>query len=187
MARKYDPYLRGYPMDPRWEDGDPLDPNWSEGRYHGMRMRPVPGQAAYGFHRMARERDLLGHGGFQGVYDEGPGRFDEHGAFRHPRLEGQGGPRRRLGQGHGEPAPRRVEDGGVRGEAGYLRQYNAESPMLRDGRAEERGFGWAPAGGRDGEYGGGEPRERATDERGYAGYNQGGFAGEQGPGLDPRR
>jgi hypothetical protein len=41
-----------------------------------------------------------------------------------------------------------VEDGGVRADNRYLRQYNAASPELE--RPDGRGFGHAPRGGRDG-------------------------------------
>ncbi len=92
-----DEHLRGFPMDPAWERDQP-DPNWSGGAYHGMRMRPSGRQAAYGFHRLVRERDLGGYGGFHGLYDEGPGGFDAAGAFRHRRLGGAGGERKRLQQ-----------------------------------------------------------------------------------------
>ena len=187
MSRR-DEHLRGYPMDPQWEEDQPLDPNWSAGRYYGMRMRPGQRQAAYGLHRLSRQRDLLGYGGFHGVYDEGAGRFDAAGAFRHPRIEGNRHRRLRLvGGGTPDDASRHVEDGGVRADNRYLGQYNAASPMLRDGHEGELGYGHAPAGGRDGELA--QPGSRGrTDERGYAGYNQSGFApdGSASP-LDPRR
>jgi hypothetical protein len=144
-----DEYERGLPMDPGWERDQP-DPNWSAGQYHGMRMRPGGRQAAYGFHRQSRERDLLAHGGFHGIYGAGPGRFDAGGAFRHPRLEQLRHRGQRLLGGAAARAeaddPRRVEDGGVRADNRYLRQYNAASPMLRDGHEEELGYGHAPAG-----------------------------------------
>jgi hypothetical protein len=142
-----DEHARGLPMDPGWERDQP-DPNWSAGQYHGMRMRPGGRQAAYGFHRLSRERDLLAHGGFHGIYGAGPGRFDRTGAFRHPRLEQLGHRRQRLLSGTAARAesddPGRVEDGGVRADNRYLRQYNAASPMLKDGHAQELGYGHAP-------------------------------------------
>lgn len=179
-----DEHLRGFPMDPGW-DRDQPDPNWSAGQYHGMRMRPGGRQAAYGFHRLSRERDLLGYGGFHGVYDEGPGRFGADGAFRHPSLEARD-PRARKALGAGEPSDaRRVEDGGVRADNRYLAQYNAESPELA-ARPEGRGYGHAPAGGEDGALTDPGTRERPTDERHHAGYNRGGFA-DAGGTLDPRK
>lgn len=186
-----DENLRGHTMEPGWERDQP-DPNWSAGQYHGMRMRPGGGQAAYGFHRLTHERDLLAHGGFHGIYGAGPGRFDGAGAFRHPRLEElrHRGHAPLLGRGEAEAEtgdPNRVEDGGVRADNRYLRQYNAASPMLKDGHEEELGYGHAPAGGRDGELTDTGSRERPTDERRYAGYNQAGFAQDPSPGPDPRK
>ena len=173
-------------MNPAWER-DHRDPNWSAGRYHGMRMHGSPGQAAYGFHRLTHESDLLGYGGFQGVYDEGTGRFGRDGAFRHPSLEARD-PRahKALGGGsHAVGGAENVEDGGVRADNRYLRQYNTASPQLEGGGAGGRGFGHAPAGGRDGELGVSGSREGPTDERGYAGYNRSGFA--PGQPMDPRK
>lgn len=178
-----DEHLRGYPMLPAW-DRNHADPNWSAERYHGMRMHPGGRQAAYGYHRLTHQIDLLGYGGFQGLYDEGTGRFGPAGAFHHPALEARDPrARKRLVDGGGEPGG--VEDGGVRGDNRYLRQYNAASPALENGGAAERGFGHAPAGGRDGELAAREGAERPTDERGYAGYNRGGFA--PGQPMDPRK
>ena len=185
MRRYDDPYRRGYSMDPDWGRPHPLDPNWADGEYHGMRMQRQPGHAAYGFHRQVRENDLQGYGGFDGIYDEGPGRYNREGQFQHPYFHGQ------MQHPRSQPlrydaGMRHVEDGGVRGDTRYLRQYNAQSPMLRGG-GYDRGYGWAPAGGREGELTRPDLRGERTDERGYAGYNRGGFAAEQGPGLDPGR
>jgi hypothetical protein len=78
---------------------------------------------------------------------------------------------------------RGAQDGGVRYDREYLRQYNSGSPGLRQGGPRRSwGFGDAhdapPMRGRD-------ERGQPTDERGYAGYNRGGFAdnGYQGPGT----
>lgn len=188
MKRYDDPYFRGYPMGPEWGRPHPMDPNWHDGEYHGQRMGWDHRQAGYGFHRRMREQDLQGYGGFDGIYDEGTGSYNAEGQFDHPYFHGRmEHPRTRpmtLGY---DAGMRHVEDGGVRGDASYLRQYNANSPMLRGGGGYDRGFGWAPAGHREGGFTNPGPRGRPTDERGYAGYNRGGFAPEQGPGLDPGR
>jgi hypothetical protein len=144
MATRRDPHLRGYPMNPSWER-DHADPNWSAGAYHGLRMTLGGRQAAYGFHRLARQADLLGYGGFQGVYDEGAGRF-EGGVFRHPRM----GPAARPARLSAGDTAAGVENGGVRGDNRYLRQYNAASAALTGDGAGGRGFGHAPVGGSDG-------------------------------------
>jgi hypothetical protein len=178
----------GFPLEPGWERDQP-DPNWSAGQYHGMRMRPSGRQAAYGLHRLSRERDLLGHGGFHGLYGRGAGRYAADGTFRHPALEAE--PQRGLrlpARGAAERATSegaRVEDGGVRGDNRYLRQYNAESAELRE-RPEGRAYGHAPAGGVDGRLTGKESRERGTDERGHAGYDPSVVAKDDSAGLDPR-
>jgi hypothetical protein len=177
MARSSDPFLRGFPMEPGWEREQP-DPNWSAGRYHGMRMAPRPRQAAYGFHRMSREADLLGHGGFYGLYDEGPGHF-EGDVFRHPSLRPTTPPRQLSGGG----GVVRVEDGGVRADNRYLRQYNAASPALEGGGEGRRGFGHAPAGAGEGTLTGGTA---GPEDRTQEGYNPGGFAPAGPDALDPR-
>lgn len=190
MRRYHDPYLREYPMGPEWGRPHPLDPNWRDGEYHGMRMEYSHRHGAYGFHRRTHEDDLLGYGGFDGLYDEGPGAFDREGMYRHPYFRG------RVTHGHSghvthagyDAEFRHVEDGGVRGDVRYLRQYNAESPMLRGGRYD-RGYGWAPAGPGEGGLTRPDLRRAHIDEQRYAGYNTGGFAPqEQGmPGLDRRK
>lgn len=186
--RQQDPYKRGYDMAPDWGRPHALDPNWADGEYHGLRMQYQPGHAAYGFHRQTRERDLQGYGGFDGIYDEGPGEYDRGGVFRHPYFQGrlQHGRSAEITRGGYDAVYRHVENGGVRGDSEYLRQYNAESPALRQG--QHRNYGWAPAGPREGELTRPDIRGEGTDERGYSGYNRGGFAPEQGtPGLDPRK
>ena len=55
-----DPYRRGYPMGPEWGRPHTMDPNWADGEYHGQRMEWHHDEAAYGFHRQTRERDLQG-------------------------------------------------------------------------------------------------------------------------------
>jgi len=186
MKRYDDPCFRGYPMGPEWGLPHPMDPNWRDGEYHGQRMGWDHRQGAYGFHRQTRERDLQGYGGFDGIYDEGLGWFNREGQYEHPYFHGQvGHPRSRPMDPRYDADLRSWTEGGVRGDTRYLRQYNANSPMLRGGY--DRGFGWAPAGPREGGLASPGPRDRHPDERRYAGYNRGGFAPEQGPpGLDPR-
>lgn len=172
---------RGYKMGPGWEwDEQSSDPNWRGGGYHGMRMSGDPYHAAYGFYRESHEGDLGGHGGFDGRYDLADGRFDREGIYH------EADQRRR----HAAPRyardfdPRWEESGGVTADARYLRQYNSQSPTLRDPNA--RGWGYAPGPdeprmmGRDG-------RDRPTDERGYPGYNRGGFSEGKFPGPGTRQ
>ncbi|HEX6037050.1 hypothetical protein [Longimicrobium sp.] len=210
MRHYDDPNYRGYPMGPQWGRPHPMDPNWSDGQYHGTRMDWSHRQGAYGFHRQMREHDLQGYGGFNGLYDEGPGAYNAEGQFEHPYFRGRvqspraralprgydAGMRGRYDQGmrgrydagmrDGYGAgPRHGSNGGVRADTRFLRQYNAGSPGLRGGY--DRGYGWAPSGPREGELTNPHLRGRETNERGYAGYNRGGFAQEQGPGLDPGR
>lgn len=184
MSRYDDPYFSGYPMGPEW--GRPhRDPNWHDGEYHGNRMEWNHRQGAYGFHRRQHEHDLQGHGGFDGIYDEGTGRYNRDGQFDHPYFHGQTRHPRSRPQGY-DAGFRPNEGGGVRGDTRFLRHYNAHSPGLRGG-GYDRGFGWAPGGPREGGFTPPGPRGRGTDERGYAGYNRGGFAPQQGPPLNPRR
>jgi hypothetical protein len=188
MRRYDDPYYGGYPMGPEWGRPHPMDPNWADGEYHGQRMGWDHRQAGYGYHRQMRERDLQGYGGFDGIYDEGPGRYNAEGQFEHPYFRGEmRHPRSRPEPRGYDRGMRHVEDGGVRGDARFLRQYNANSPQLRGG-GYDRGFGWAPAGPREGQLTNPGLRGRPTDERGYAGYNRGGFAPDAGPrGASPRQ
>lgn len=189
MRHYDDPYRRGYPMGPEWGRPHPQDPNWADGEYHGMRMRRQPGHGAYGLHRLTHEHDLQGYGGFDGIYDEGPGTYDPQGVYHHPYFRGrlQHGRSAEVTRGGYDAVFRHVENGGVRGDTRYLRQYNSDSPALRGRGGYDRGYGWAPAGGREGGLARPGPNGR-TNERGYAGYNRGGFAPEQGtPGLDPRK
>lgn len=201
MRRYDDPYFQGYSMGPEWGRPHPMDPNWSDGEYHGNRMGWSHRQGAYGFHRQVREHDLQGHGGFDGIYDEGPGAYNREGQFVHPYFQGRmqhprsrpqrgydAGMRRGYDRGMCDgygAGPQHGTDGGVRGDTRFLRQYNAASPGLRGGY--DRGYGWAPSGPREGGLTNPQLRGRPTDERRYAGYNRGGFAQEQGPGLDPGR
>lgn len=183
MRRYDDPYFGGYPMGPQW--GQPhRDPNWHDGQYHGTRMGWNHRQGAYGTHRQMRERDLQGYGGFDGIYDEGTGSYNAEGQFDHPYFHGRMQHPRSRPQGY-DAGMRHVQDGGVRGDTRYLRQYNAQSPGLRGAGGYDRGYGWAPSGPREGSFTNPDVRGR-TDERRYAGYNRGGFAPEGGPvGLDP--
>lgn len=170
MKRYDDPYFRGYPMGPEW--GRPhRDPNWRDGEYHGNRMGWSHHQGAYGFHRQTHEHDLQGYGGFDGIYDEGSGWYNREGQFEHPYFFGRMQHPNSRPQRY-EAGVRYVEDGSVRRDTRYLRQYNAESPMLREGY--ERGFGWAPA----------APLERdAAQQLGPAprGRYDRGFASGRGP------
>ena len=186
MKRYDDPYFRGYPMGPEWGRPHPMDPNWSDGEYHGNRMDGSHRQGAYGSHRRVREHDLQGYGGFDGIYDEGPGAYNREGQFEHPYFQGRmQHPRSRPVRPGYDASMRYAQDGGVRNDTRFLRQYNAQSPELRGGY--DRGYGWAPAGPREGGYTTPAARGR-TDERNYAGYNRGGFAPQPGgPGLNPGR
>ncbi len=190
MPRYDDPYKGGYPMGPEWGRPHHLDPNWRDGEYHGMRMQRDHEHGAYGFHRQMHERDLQGYGGFDGIYDEGPGGYRADGIYEHPYFRGRvrhGRSQAVMMEGY-DAVYRHVENGGVHRDTRYLRQYNSASPMLRQGGGYDRGYGWAPAGGRDGELTRPGLRGERTDERGYAGYNRGGFAPERGgPGMDPRK
>ncbi len=188
MKRYDDPYNGGYPKGPQWGQPQPLDPNWSDGTYHGSRMGWDHRQAGYGYHRQMRERDLQGYGGFDGIYDEGPGAYNRWGQFEHPYFRGRmRNPRSQMGRHRYDVEMRHGDDGGVRGDTRHLRQYNANSPMLRGG-GYDRNYGWAPSGPREGELTSPQLRGRGTDERRYSGYNRGGFAPSDGsPGLDPRR
>lgn len=201
MARKRDLEARHYremELKPEWGQPHPSDPNWADGHYHGNRMRGNEQQAAYGLHRLHHQRDLGGSGGFDGRYDEGQGWFDRGGLYHDPHQQehtlANGGPRgydrgfqgRRLDyddyarweEGFAYEARGEEHDGGVRRDARYLRQYNANSPMLREGRGYDRGFGYAGGAerGPGGWDGTGGPRRERTDERGSNGYNTGGFA-----------
>ena len=187
MRHYDDPYYRGYPMGPQWGQPHPLDPNWADAEYHGGRMEFDHRHGAYGWYRQAHERDLQSSGGFDGIYDEGPGRYDAHGVYHHPMHRGrvqrprtQGMPRdyRYDAQYH------HVENGGVRQDSRFLGQYNRNSVGLRYGGEYDRGFGHAPGGQGEGRFV--PPSSRAhPNERGYAGYNRGGFAPARG--LDPRK
>lgn len=188
MKRYDDPYARGYPMGPEWGRPHTMDPNWADGEYHGQRMGWGHREGAYGYHRQMHQHDLQGYGGFNGIYDEGTGSYNRDGQFEHPYFRGQMQHRSSRPMMHGYDAGmRHVENGGVRHDARFVRQYNANSPGLRTGGGYDRGYGWAPHGPRDGTFTNPGPRGRPTDERGYAGYNRGGFAPEQrpGPGLNP--
>jgi hypothetical protein len=184
MKRYDDPYFRGYPMGPEWGRPHPMDPNWGDGEYHGNRMGGSPRQGAYGVHRQVHQHDLEGYGGFDGIYDEGPGTYNREGQFEHPYFHG------RMQHPHSRPVrgyDTGMLDGGVRGDTRFLRQYNAQSPGLRNG-GYDRGYGWAPSSRQEGDLTHPELRGRGTDERGYPGYNRGGFAQQQGrPGLNPGR
>jgi hypothetical protein len=153
MPRYDDPYKGGYPMGPEWGRPHHLDPNWRDGEYHGMRMRRDHEHGAYGFLRQMHEGDLQGHGGFDGIYDEGPGGYGADGIYEHPYFRGRvrHGRSADVTRGGYDAVYRHVENGGVPRDLRYLRQYNSASPMLRQGGGYDRGYGWAPAGGREGE------------------------------------
>ena len=141
--RDYRELYRGIPMKPVREHEESLDPNYRGGGYHGMRMQPGrPGQAAYGDYRFEHRDDLGRYGGYDGRYDAGPGRMDEHGIFRDPFDRDPG---RYAGTRWG-PRPEdygREERSGVSRDLRYLRQYNSQSPALRGGRAYDRSYGRA--------------------------------------------
>lgn len=182
-----DPYRRGYPMGPEWGERHAMDPNWRDGDYHGQRMEWRHGEGAYGFHRQTRERDLQGYGGFDGIYDEGPGAYNREGQYEHPFFQGRMSHPRSAPRGDDAGMQHPEAGGGVRGDARFVRQYNAHSPALRQGGGYDRGYGWAPTGPREGDFVNPAMRGR-PDERGYAGYNRGGFAPQPGPpGTDPRK
>jgi hypothetical protein len=187
MSRAEESGRRQLPMRPGWGEPQPQDPNWHDGTYHGMRMELDSRRAAYGFHRLFRAQDLGGHGGFDGRYDAGRGSFGRNGLYRDP-FDRQ--PALRAAPGHLPPpdeahtAPRHVEDGGVRGDNAYLRQYNSASPALKD--EDGRAFGHAPAGS-DTVDGGAAPDEPPRPEA-QGGQNPGGFAEQNGsPGPEPGR
>jgi len=165
--------VRGYQMDAGWGwDDDGGDPNWRGGGYQGMRMEGSGRQAPYGRERLYHQHDLGGHGGFDGRSDLPNGWYDAAGYY-HEQYEREG---RRLPPAHsaGWRGPGGPEDGGVRYDREYLRQYNAHSPSLDEG-GPRRGWGFSP--GPDAPpMRGYDARYRRTDERGHAGYNTGGFA-----------
>lgn len=176
----------GYEMGPGWGwGGDDRDPNWRGGTYHGMRMQGSSRQAAYGQERFQRQADLGGAGGFDGRYDLPEGHYDANGFYRE-QWEGRtrgAVPGRWLGHPRYDHDVRRVEDGGVRYDREYLRQYNAQSPGLQQG-GPRRSWGFSDA--HDAPpMRGHDARGQQTDEHGSMGYNTGGFAsnGFQGPGT----
>jgi hypothetical protein len=188
-GRDYDRHsygMRGYEMGPGWGWEDDRDPNWRGGTYHGMRMDGGSWQAAYGQNRFYRQADLGGAGGFDGRYDLPNGFYDGNGYY-HEQWEGQARgavPGRWLGH------PRYDQDlrgdgGGVRYDREYLRQYNSQSPALRQGGGPRRSWGFSAGPDAPPMRGRHDSRDQQTDERGYVGYNTGGFAshGYQGPGT----
>ena len=88
-------------------------------------------QAAYGRERLYRQHDLGGHGGFDGRSDLPNGWYDGAGYY-HEQYEREG---RTIPPAHsaGWRGPGGPEDGGVRYDREYLRQYNAHSPSLGPG------------------------------------------------------
>jgi hypothetical protein len=195
MARYEDDYhwrsYRGFSMRPEPARGSSLDPNYAGGEYRGMRMEGGgPDQAAYGRWRLDHARDLGGSGGFRGYEDRqwrlrgdtgtyepvrgGAQRYDrDHDPRGEHAWRGYEVPRSGRGYDRGQ---RTVEDGGVRGDNRYLRQYNAASPALRGGQAYDRSYGHA--GGEPGRRPGQGPYDRDDFQRGanrYGGYSSGGF------------
>jgi hypothetical protein len=156
---------------PDWGRPHPSDPNWEDGHYHGMRSAGGPWQAAYGRHRLAHREDLRGVGGFEGRYGRPAGGFARDGLLR---LEAARAEERVA------PGPWRyddalrggAQDGGVREDMRYLRQYNSSSRELRDGGDDRRSFGWAERAHRGEHY----PDDGPTRERDYGGYNRAGWA-----------
>ncbi|HET7228538.1 MAG TPA: hypothetical protein VFJ16_00915 [Longimicrobium sp.] len=179
--------MRGYEMGPGWGwDDDGSDPNWRGGTYHGLRMQGGSHQAAYGRERFYHQADLGGAGGFDGRYDLPNGFYDGNGYY-HEQWEDQArgaGPARWLGHPRYDRDLHRVEDGGVRYDQEYLRQYNAQSPALRHG-GPRRSWGFSEGPNAPPMHGRHDARDRPTGERGYSGYNTGGFAdnGLPGPGT----
>lgn len=190
---------------PQWNDPQSLDPNYQGGGYHGMRMEPgTRGQAAYGWQRQAEASDLGRYGGFDGRYGgHRGGFFDREGLFRDPFDERyptnlgqphthaplQRGVEPRPGyapQGGDRPGPgkprqfehQQESDGGVRHDNRFLRQYNANSVALREGRGYDRGFGWAD---RRPDPRADNPRNAPTHEHGYAGWNSAGWSDKHLP------
>jgi hypothetical protein len=99
-----------------------MDPNYREG-YGGMRMQGSPHQAPYGLYRHHHAGEL-GNAGPEG-YRAG-GRYDREAIYPRRRLE------RPDSAGRG--------DGGVhdwREHPEWIRQYNANSPLLRGGGREQ--------------------------------------------------
>jgi len=189
QGRGYDRHsygTAGYQMGPGWGWGDDRDPNWRGGSYHGQRMDGGSWQAAYGRNRFDHQADLGGAGGFDGRYDLPEGFYDRNGYY-HEQREGrtQGNvPGRWLGQ------PRydqelRADASGVRYDREYLRQYNANSPALRQGGGPDRSWGFSAGQNAPPMRGRHDARDQRTDERGAQGYNSGGFSshGYQGPGT----
>jgi hypothetical protein len=182
MSKADESSRRQLPMTPGWGEPQPLDPNWHDGSYHGLRMRLDPYRAAYGFHRLHRAHDLGGHGGYDGRYDAGVGEFDRQGLYLDPfdRTEALRAAPGQLPPADEGDAPRHVEDGGVRGDNRYLRQYNASTPEAA--RPDDRGYGHAPEGGADGTLARDVSEREANGGRGGGGTAPGGE-----PGPDPRR
>jgi len=190
MARYNEDYrdmYRGFPMHPMRRP-DSMDPNHRGGEYRGVRMESgYEGQAAYGRHRYWHAGDLGGYGGFDGRYDAGPGWVDDDGVFRDPFDE------RGEGREGGVHHAYRPEDfprggGGVRYDMGYLRDFNAHSPVLRQGHGYDRNYGWAEGAPPRGERGS-RPYDRDHFQRSanrYGGYNSGGFAQGTRPQQAPR-
>lgn len=196
---------RGVSLRPQWNDRESLDPNYQGGGYHGMRMAPgTRGQAAYGWNRQVQGPDLGRFGGFDGRYGgHRGGHFDREGLYRdpfddryptnlgqpHPSMPLQRDTEPRPGRaprGSDRPGPgkprefeyRQDSDGGVRHDNRFLRQYNANSPMLREGRGYDRGYGWAdprPDPRRD------DPRNEPTHEHDRMGYNSAGWSDKHLP------
>ncbi len=189
-GRGYDRHsygMSGYEMGPGWGWDDNDDPNWRGGTYHGLRMQGDSHRAAYGRERFYHQADLGGAGGFDGRYDLPDGWYDRDGLY-HEQWEGntRGGavPGRWLGHPRYDEGMRRVEDGGVRYDREYLRQYNANSPAIQHG-GPRRSWGFSEGPGAPPMRGRHDTRDRPTGERGSPGYDTGVFAdnGFQGPGT----
>lgn len=158
--------FRGFPP-PRRDAGRGMDPNFGRGGYRGDRMNPGDRyHAAYGRYRARHAGDLAGYT-----------RYD-----REMRPRGY------------DREFRRGPDDGVRYDAEYLRDFNAESPALRRvgpprGPMPRRSFG------RPEEVNRGRTTFRGDAGRSlryddgfgrYTGYNQAGFA-EPWVDFDPVR
>ncbi len=191
-----------FSMRPMRYEEDSADPNYAGGRYHGMRTDAGGRhQAAYGEYRADHARDLGGAGGPQGRYGPGGGggrvrlgydgnyhdRFDQFQQHHRGDMRpggGRGGWQGARG-GHGPVGHEDLiydgdyrNDGGVRPDRQFLRQYNAQSPGLRDGGGYDRSYGWAE--GRN--PGGMDPARRLRPQPNrYGGYSSGGFGEGGGP------
>ncbi|MBV9774580.1 MAG: hypothetical protein JO040_11555 [Gemmatimonadetes bacterium] len=191
--------FRGFSLRPEEIRGESLDPNYSGGEYRGMRMgQGYEGQAAYGRYRQDHARDLGGNGGYQGRRP--PQEYDPRdGTYRRSLPRGYDQQYESWGRWQGyDPGVQRgydreqriVENGGVRPDNCYLHDYNANSPVFRQGMGGspyDRSYGYA--GGEPGGRPGNGPYDRDHHQRDanrYGGYSSGGFGEGWLPNHRPR-